>query len=208
MSLPKSWQDHWSRRQQRIDVGWNVFCLPFQSSLGPVPRKADLCAITHRHFHPWFLFGYGQQETLAAGHREGEWGYSSDFSWSLQFGCIPVPRPQLLLDSPLVSGCYSLCSAQVTALLLLSPKQLHHPLLLCLNPAHTFLYTPFVKLASLIQCALCFLMKLWRGRWGGKGKVGEEKLHLEFFLESQKHGFEAQLATKVFNFSSTFLDLP
>jgi len=69
-------------------------------------------------------------------------------SWSLQVGCILEPRPQLLLDSPLVSGCYSLCSAQVTALLLLSPKELHHPLLFCLNPAHTFLSVQFSSVAQ------------------------------------------------------------
>ena len=61
---------------------------------------------------------------------------------------VSLNQGHSLLDSPLVSGCYSLCSAQVTALLLLSLKELHHSLLFCLNPAHTFLLVHFSSVAQ------------------------------------------------------------
>ena len=64
---------------------------------------------------------------------------------------VSLNQGHSLLDSPLVSGCYSLCSAQVTALLLLSLKELHHSLLFCLNPAHTFLLVHFSSVARCVQ---------------------------------------------------------
>lgn len=151
MSLPKSWARSLERRQ-RIDVWVECLLFALPEFFRPVPRKADLMC---NHLCDTFILGFcfcmASRDTGCRPQRRRV----RIFLWLLLVPAVWLyPCTKARLIDVFISGCYSLCSAQVTALLLLSPKQLHHPLLLCLNPAHTFLYTPLVKLASLIQCAL------------------------------------------------------